>query len=112
MNQVQEALEHSDNPKYRVVASRVSELGERTAFAMLADLGSPALDRQMAQLRHILHAKRRIEQGTYGVCEVCGDALAVPWLQSHLTAARCMACEKRSSALSGFSIESHESDLP
>ena len=99
MNRVQEALEHSSNPDYRMVASRVSALGERSAFAILADLGSPVLDRHMVELRHILHAKRRIEQGTYGVCEVCGDALAVPWLHSHLTAARCAACDKLSATM-------------
>jgi DnaK suppressor protein len=107
MHQVQDALEHSDNPDYRMVARCVTGLGEHTAFAILTDLGSPMLDRQMVELRHILHARRRIEQGTYGVCEVCGDALAVPWLHSHLTAARCAACERRSE----LSIRSHESNL-
>jgi DnaK suppressor protein len=99
MNRVQEALEHSGNPDYRSVASRVAALGEHSAFALLADLGLPALDRHMVELRRILHAKRRIEQGTYGVCEVCGDPLSIPWLHSHLTAARCMACDKRSYAM-------------
>jgi len=98
MHQVKDQLEHSSNEQYRTLAGRVAALGERSAFAMLSELGSPALDQHVTELRHILHARRRLEQGTYGVCEVCGAALTLPWLHSHLTAARCGACEARSQA--------------
>ena len=92
MHQVRDELEHSEHEQYRAIATRVAALGEHSAAAMLADLGSPTFDHQISQLRHILSARRRIEQGIYGVCEICGAAIDLHWLRS-TTAARCSGCE-------------------
>jgi DnaK suppressor protein len=93
IHQVRDQLEHSEHEQYRAIATQVAALGERSAAAMLVDLGSPTFDHQIAELRHILSARRRIEQGTYGVCEICGVAIDLPWLRSHPSAARCPGCE-------------------
>jgi DnaK suppressor protein len=93
IHQVQDQLEHSEHEQYRAIATQVAALGERSAAAMLADLGSPTFDPQISELRHILNARRRIEQGTYGVCEICGAAIDLLWLRSHPSAAHCSGCE-------------------
>ena len=93
IHQVRDQLEHSEHEQYRVIATQVAALGEHSAAAMLADLGSPTFDHQVSELRHILSARRRIEQGTYGVCEICGVAIDLPWLRSHPSASRCPRCE-------------------
>lgn len=95
MNQVRNELEHSGNMQYRALAGWVAEMEAHTAADILADIASPALNHQVAELRHILSARRRIQQGTYGVCEACGAAIEVAWLRFHPTAARCQRCEKR-----------------
>ncbi len=95
ITQIRDELARSENQQYRAMATWLSELGAHSAAAVLAELSSPPLNRQVAELRHIVSARRRIEQGTYGVCEACGAAIEVSWLRSHPTALRCSCCEKR-----------------
>jgi DnaK suppressor protein len=94
IHQVRDQLDHSEHEQLRAIATRVAALGEHSAAAVLADLGSPTFDHQVSELRHILSARRRIEQGTYGVCEICGAAIDLPWLRSHPSASRCPGCER------------------
>ncbi len=48
--------------------------------------------RRAAELRKIEAALERIEDGEYGWCAECGEAIAVKRLEIDLTAARCTAC--------------------
>ena len=52
------------------------------------------LDREFNQLRNVLAAIRRIEEGNFGICQECDEAIhpkrlaAVPW------AAYCIQCQE------------------
>lgn len=43
-----------------------------------------------AELQHIQNALIRIDQGTYGLCTICGEAIEPQRLQALPFAARCM----------------------
>ena len=45
-----------------------------------------------ARLLSIDHALARVDDGTYGVCEVCGEAIPGGRLEARPTAATCVAC--------------------
>jgi len=94
VTQIRDELAHSEIQQYRAMATWLGELGAHSTAAVLAELSSPSLDRQVAELRHILSARRRIEQGTYGMCEACGASIEESWLRSHPTALRCSGCER------------------
>ena len=51
-----------------------------------------SLTRARARLADIDDALSRLEAGTYGVCEQCGDAIAVERLQARPSARTCFAC--------------------
>jgi DnaK suppressor protein len=58
-----------------------------------------ALDREVtAELREIERALRRIEDGTYGNCGACGEAVDQRRLQAVPYASLCIACANRSDA--------------
>lgn len=44
------------------------------------------------QIREIDAAARRIDDGTYGLCEVCGGTIATPRLRARPAARMCIAC--------------------
>jgi RNA polymerase-binding transcription factor DksA len=46
----------------------------------------------LARLAEIDTAIARLDAGTYGTCEVCGEPIAAARLEARPTAARCLAC--------------------
>ena len=49
--------------------------------------------RDADELQQIEAAQRRLADGTYGVCEDCGEAIDLRRLVGQSTAARCTACQ-------------------
>lgn len=69
-----------------------------------ADSGSASFERETAQslsrhARHLLteidDALRRIDAGTFGTCENCGQAIALERLDAIPYARLCMECKRR-----------------
>jgi DnaK suppressor protein len=68
-----------------------------------ADAGSKTLEREQemsvtANARDLLdqstHALRRLEAGTYGICESCGTAIPAARLRAFPRATLCIACKQ------------------
>lgn len=57
-------------------------------WSRLSGLGGAARE----ELREIDAALARIDAGTYGVCEVCGNAIPAARLRARPTASRCVRC--------------------
>ena len=69
-----------------------------------ADLASPTLDREIdftleenseTVLREIDGALARIENGTYGICETCGEPISLERLEAMPWATQCIDCRRR-----------------
>jgi RNA polymerase-binding protein DksA len=55
-----------------------------------------ALDRSIrAEMAQIEKTLARLDEGEYGVCEVCGDPIAPKRLEALPYATRCVACEEK-----------------
>jgi len=54
------------------------------------------LDQTRDQLGRVDAALRRVDEGTYGVCEHCGEPIAPARLEARPTAALCIACARQS----------------
>lgn len=48
-----------------------------------------------AHLRQVRHALERLEEGTYGTCEVCGQPIAKERLDAMPEATVCLSCKQR-----------------
>jgi DnaK suppressor protein len=60
-------------------------------------------NRETFTLQKVNHALKKIEEGSYGECEACGEQIEIRRLQARPTANLCIACkeeeEKRSASL-------------
>lgn len=74
----------------------------------MADIGSDAMEQEQAflhasqgaeYLRQLDEALKRIEDGTYGVCEECSGKIPVKRLEAFLAAGLCITCKSEQEKL-------------
>ena len=56
-------------------------------------------DRENKLILKINQALRRIEEGTFGICEVCGGEISIKRLKARPVATYCIDCKNRMEAL-------------
>ena len=66
------------------------ELAERQEQQQLRDAEQ---QRDADELQAVLDALQRLDQGSYGRCADCGEAIAVERLYAQPSAKRCTACQ-------------------
>ena len=52
-------------------------------------------DRERRLIRKIQAALQRIEDGTYGICEECGEDISIPRLKARPVTRLCINCKAR-----------------
>jgi RNA polymerase-binding protein DksA len=98
---VKEALEYlqEENP-----GSIKDETEDSTVDNHLADLATVTLDREIDYtleensenvLKEIDKALEKIDEGTFGVCETCGNPIAEERLAAIPYATQCIDCKRR-----------------
>jgi RNA polymerase-binding transcription factor DksA len=71
------------------------DAGDDSVADLLADLSGAETSRDAEELRALEAARRRLAEGTYGVCTDCGGDVGFERLQAEPAAARCIACQRR-----------------
>lgn len=71
------------------VADRKDEAEARERAAV----DDAQLERDLAELREVTSALARLDAGTYGDCEACGEPIPLKRLLARPEAARCAACQ-------------------
>jgi RNA polymerase-binding transcription factor DksA len=66
-------------------------VGEGTSMAVDRLAAVSTQEHLLAMLDEVRRARRRIVEGTYGTCEVCGDAIPEDRLEARPWATRCVA---------------------
>ena len=88
---------HADDP------SHVSITGESDADWAAADAEADVLiakaERDANELTSMSLALDKIADGTYGVCEACGDDIGYPRLLAYPGARRCLGCQEKAEGL-------------
>jgi RNA polymerase-binding transcription factor DksA len=79
---------------YSEQLSGTSDPGDESMAMMLSDLANAEVARDVAELRDILAAERRLAAGTYGTCIDCGIAIPYARLAAYPTAKRCLRCQE------------------
>jgi len=75
-------------------ADALAEVGDDWAVADAErDLAIALQERESVELVAIDDALRRVADGSYGLCIVCGAALATARLHANPTALRCVPCQ-------------------
>jgi len=68
--------------------------GEKSMLDVLSDAGLAVADIRRQQLTALEEAQRRIEAGTYGKCEGCGERIDMQRLKLMPFTAYCVECQK------------------
>src|SRR4051812_5386062 len=77
------------------VNAPVGDTGDESVMRMAADLDIQEAGRDMEELNDIDAALRRMDDGTYGTCDECGQEIGFPRLDAQPTALRCIQDQER-----------------
>ena|SRR6187431_881853 len=81
-----------------------SQSGNQSYSNHMADIGSDAMEQEQAFLHAsqgtdyliaLEEALRRVDKGTYGVCEECEEKIPPRRLEAFLAARTCVKCQSR-----------------
>jgi DnaK suppressor protein len=70
-------------------------VGERGLIDVLADTGLALADIQRRQLTQMDETLSRLEEGSYGICDDCGEEIDENRLRVSPYATRCVVCQTR-----------------
>ncbi len=85
----------ADNEHYSDLAGQVHDPGEESVADLLSDLNNAVIDNYLRELRHVEVALEHMNEGTYGLCDVCGTEIPFERLEAYPTAIRCIEDQER-----------------
>jgi DnaK suppressor protein len=68
---------------------------DRATVRLLNDLSREAAGHHAAEMQVLRHALAKFEDGSYGLCENCGQAIGISRLLARPEARLCIACQTR-----------------
>ena len=71
------------------------DLGEKSLLDLLSDAGLAIADVRRSQLTQLEEAQRRLEMGTYGRGEGCGEVIDIQRLRLVPCTAYCVDCQRQ-----------------
>ena len=86
----QAAAEGNDEP-----LGGVGDAGDESVLRMNTDLDITEAGRDVEELRDIDAALRRMDDGSYGTCDDCGQEIGFPRLEVQPTATRCITDQEK-----------------
>jgi DnaK suppressor protein len=92
--EIQHTLERSSDETHVKIAEQVRDTEDDSFSNLVVDLNLAEIDRDADELRRIDTALARISEGSYGVCETCGQEIPEARLQAEPTALRCVQCQE------------------
>jgi RNA polymerase-binding protein DksA len=87
-------LHESDKEHFLQIAGEVQDLEDRSIADLFTDLNITLLDKHVQETRDINSALIRINKGTFGVCNDCGESIGYDRLMAYPTAKRCVHCQE------------------
>jgi DnaK suppressor protein len=94
-----EALVRVEEPPTAEEGPAVSEVEssplDRATVRLLNDMTREAAGQHTAQVQVLRHALAKFEDGSYGLCEECGQPIGASRLLARPEARLCIACQTR-----------------
>ncbi|MEO8630857.1 MAG: TraR/DksA C4-type zinc finger protein [Betaproteobacteria bacterium] len=95
VDEVRAEIERSGNSTYEDMAGQVGDTGDDSVADLLSDLGATLTERTLQQIREVDAARRRLRDGSYGICIDCGLEIPYERLRAYPTALRDIPCQTR-----------------
>ena len=94
LGDTQEDVERARQETYGELAGPVTDVGDRAAAALLADLDQAEVSRDLRELENVEAALGRIKDGTFGQCIECDAEIELERLRAYPIAMRCVRCQR------------------
>ena len=93
--EVREKREQAANESSAEAFGTTGDAGDESVLRMITDLDITEAGRDVEELRDIDAALHRMEDGSYGTCDECGQEIGFPRLEVQPTATRCIADQEK-----------------
>ncbi len=99
-NMLDDLLSHADDTVNRMTDSRENfpDPTDRAAMESDRNFTLRIRDRERKLILKIKEALERIEDGTYGECEICGEDIAIDRLKARPVTTQCIDCKQKQEA--------------
>ena len=77
------------------LAGPAPDPGDESVARMIAELDQAEVSRDVGELRQLDEARRRFDEGSYGVCSDCGNEIDYRRMRVNPAATRCVHCQHR-----------------
>ena len=88
-------LSEQDNPALLGLRNRMEETDDWAVADLETALDVAEVSRDAGELREVEGALARMQDGTYGECQECGQPIPYGRLAAQPGAPRCIACQER-----------------
>ncbi|HEV8334141.1 MAG TPA: TraR/DksA family transcriptional regulator [Steroidobacteraceae bacterium] len=92
--EIQHTLERSTDETHVRIAEQARDTEDDSFSNLIVDLNLAEIDRDAGELRRIDTALARLSEGSYGLCEDCGQRIPEARLEAEPTALRCIKCQE------------------
>ena len=93
--EVRSGIARGREENYAALSGSAHDAGDEALADLVVDVGTAEVSRDLAELREIEEAHRRIAAGRYGLCADCGAGIPLARLRAEPAAARCAGCQAR-----------------
>lgn len=69
--------------------------GDRSLLDVIGDTGLSVADSRKEELSHLEEAERKLTEGTYGICEDCGEEIPTGRMKVAPEAIYCVSCQEK-----------------
>ena len=80
--------------EYRSEMDTVLDEGDKALSDLAEETGLTLVDLRKGTLEKIDHALKKLEEGTYGICEDCGNGISEQRLKALPFAVHCVECKQ------------------
>ena len=94
-NDVKDKLFQQLGKDYRSEMDTVLDEGDKALSDLAEETGLTLVDLRRDTLEKIDHALKKLEEGTYGICEDCGNDISEQRLKALPFAVHCVECKQR-----------------
>jgi len=95
LEEIRSEVARTREEQYETVAGATPDLGDQSVADLVADVDQAEVTRDLAEVRALDAAIRRVLDGSYGLCADCGGAIPLERLRAQPSASRCVACQER-----------------
>ncbi len=94
-NDIKEKLFQQLGKDYRSEIDTVLDEGDKALSDLAEETGLTLVDLRKETLEKIDHALKKLDEGTYGICEDCGNEISEQRLKALPFAVHCVECKQR-----------------